>query len=262
MKKLISLVLLSSSLFAITNELSIESANEKVKPVDLLNYNAQLWFYDSVERKAIYRQVFAEGLEVISSRVEDESLKPKSWAVIFALDGTLVDEVKFRPNKYRQTRLSVNESAPPVFANNNNIATPGAVDLTCAIQKLGGNVVIISNRNAGGYGNVVSQSESELSTQGICFDSILFSHNSNDINKNPRFTAINSGDYENVITTKKLPPMNVIAYFGSDITDFPNFKQNTAIQLPDDSPIFDDFGEKYFLLPNPTRGSYSQNNYN
>lgn len=223
-------------------------------------YDALLWYRNSIERKIISRQIFDNALDQINNNRDEAKLKSKTWGVIFALDGTLLDISDF----YYRNALKCADENPETkneyYVEASSIATPGAKEISCGIQKLGGYVIIVSNRDGRSSGkNIVSQTEANLKQQKICYDSVIFANNSYDTDKNPRFTAVSSGDYENVVTSKQLPALKIIAYLGNDISDFPDFKQNTAKNLPYDSTALDDFGDSYFMLPNPLFGGWQSN---
>jgi hypothetical protein len=176
-------------------------------------------------KKAMYREIFTNGLEKIVANVAEQKLTKNSWGVVFSLDGTLLDD--------------------------SNIAAPGAPQITCKITKLGGVVSIVTDRSGvvANNNDFINQTTKELDKQGICYSNIVFAQNNNDTNKNPRFNAVISGDYENIITTKRLPPIQIIAYFGNKIEDFPNLKQNLANTAPVSDNMFSQFGQQYFMLP-------------
>ena len=178
-------------------------------------------------KKAIYREIFTSGIEKIVDQVSQQKLAKNSWGVIFSLDGVLLDQT------------------PQHHAN------PGAVELTCKIIQLGGKVSVVTERSGAIANNTdfMDKAQRDLYNQGICYTNIVFANNNNDTNKNPRFTAIASGDYENVLTTKRIHPLQIVAYFGSKIEDFPDLKQNLANTLPVSDSMFSEFGQKYFMLP-------------
>ncbi len=177
-------------------------------------------------KKAMYREILSLAYERIITKVRLQSLQPNSWGVIFALDGTLLDSKTLLPN-------------------------PGVDVITCKIKNNGGRVVIVSQRyNPNLQDNkYIENTVNLIKSSGICFDSIVFANNQKDTDKNPKFTAVSSGDYENITTSKILSGFNVIAYFGSKITDFPNLKENLAEKLPLNDNMYKDFGQQYFMLP-------------
>ena len=122
-------------------------------------------------------------------------------------------------------------------------ALPGASEISCDLRDAGARVIIITNRNGNVNNknlNMISWTQENLKQQDIYYDSIILQIMHQTVIK-PRFSAVINGDYENVITTKTFPPLPIMGYFGSDIQDFPNFKQNTAHDYSADSDLFDDF---------------------
>lgn len=226
------------------------------------SYDSLLWYRSSAEAKVIYLQVFNNGYDQIMDNVAESGLKTHAWAVVFALDGTLLDN-----SKTKTTQMSLRSNASEdvhqdMESTNYYKALPGASEISCDLKDAGAQVIIITNRDGSINNknlNMISWTQENLKQQHICYDSVIFATHASDTNKNPRFSAVINGDYENVITTKTLPPLPIMGYFGSDIQDFPNFKQNTAHDYSTDDEQFDDFGYKYFMLPNPTQGSWLNN---
>lgn len=228
------------------------------QPFTSNNYDALLWYRNSAERKALYRQIFNDALDQIEYTAHNDKLKSKTWGVIFALDGTLLDI----SDSYLEKTIKCKDDEPAEIVDESAVfSTPGAQEITCGIQKLGGYVIIISNQvNSNSAGkNKLQATAANLSRLRICYDNLVFANNQYDTDKNPRFTAVSTGDYENVISTKKLPPLKIIAYLGSNIEDMPNFKQSTAKNLPANSTALDEFGDQYFLVPNPLFGIWQNN---
>ena len=213
-KKFLILVFVTSVFAAPSTQYRLPSAT-LVNQIDI-NY---------ANKKAMYREIFTNGLEKIVANVAEQELTKKSWGVIFSLDGTLLDD--------------------------SNIATPGAPQISCKIIKLGGIVSVVTDRSGviANNNDFIYQTTKELDKQGICYSNIVFAQNNNDSNKNPRFNAVTLGDYENIITTKRLSAIQIIGYFGNKIEDFPNLKQNLANTAPVSDNMFSKFGQQYFMLP-------------
>lgn len=222
------------------------------------NQRTLQWYHNSAEAKALFQQTFSIALDQIKDLVSEKKLATKSWTVVFALEGTLLDASEYQSTWLRSNKSNSEHAYYPVGQLN---VIPGATNISCKIQEMGGRVIIVSNSVGSGEKgkNLIQTTEDNLSQQKICYDSIVFANDNYDRNKNPRFTAISSGDYENVITTKTFAPLNVIAYIGSDIQDFPNYKQSTTKDLPIGNQNWDKFGEEYFILPNPFFGSWKNN---
>ena len=69
--------------------------------------------------------------------------------------------------------------------------------------------------------------------------------------KNPRFEAVARGT-----TPAGLPPLEVVAFVGDNILDFPG--QSQALRKEPDE-AFAAFGARFFVLPNPMYGSWEKN---
>jgi predicted secreted acid phosphatase len=66
--------------------------------------------------------------------------------------------------------------------------------------------------------------------------------------KAPRFEAVANGT-----TPAGGPPLEVVAFVGDNILDFPTMTQ--ASRQAGDA-AFTDFGQRFFLIPNPMYGSW------
>ncbi len=250
-----------------------EEPQHKNSPKQIQNssiYTALLWYRASGEKVAAYRQVFTSALTIIESTVKTQKPQAGAWGVIFSLDGTLLDNSPYLVAKLTAPANSSFESYTQYLQNNLLAPTPGALEISCAIQKLGGKVFIISNR----LGTTLRLSQNNLAHYQICYDALLLANDDNDTNKNPRFNAVIVGDYENIISSSIHSATPIYAYFGSQIEDFPHLKQNIISRL-NHSPLavdtakyaadptqLDKFGTSYFILPNPIAGLWQQNHLN
>jgi predicted secreted acid phosphatase len=68
--------------------------------------------------------------------------------------------------------------------------------------------------------------------------------------KNPRFRRVQSGT-----AAPGVPALTVVAWFGDNILDFPGLSQASR----EDPAALAEFGRRYFVLPNPMYGSWTQN---
>lgn len=142
-----------------------------------------------------------------------------------------------------------------------SIATPGAHNFTCNIQKSGGKIILVTNRDGTFDSKIQTATVENLKSAGICFDNVVFANGPKDNDKTPRFYAVQRGDYSKILSTNKLPKLSILAYFGDNIQDFPNIKQSEAIQQDPNGDYFKNFGQEYFSLPNPTYGSWEKNQF-
>ena len=137
------------------------------------------------------------------------------------------------------------------FLKEKAIAQPGAVMFTHLVHKLGGYVSVVTNRSGSDKG-IFKATIANLKAQNIYFDQALLSNSNSKYphNKNPRFKAVESGNYSDIndmVITNKLPAHKIIAFFGDNIQDFPTLTQKNMKNI--DNSNYKLFGSKYFHLP-------------
>jgi predicted secreted acid phosphatase len=128
-------------------------------------------------------------------------------------------------------------------------ALPGAAAFVAEVRRLGGHVVIVTNRDVA----VCDATRANLSSIGINAAAVLCQP-PGPSDKNPRFEAVARGG-----AADGLPPLRVVMYIGDNVRDFPGLTQ--AIRTAPAS-AFDEFGRSWFLLPNPMYGSWESNPVN
>ncbi|MDD3265662.1 MAG: HAD family acid phosphatase [Burkholderiales bacterium] len=206
------------------------------------------------EKSAMFHQILNNAYEEIYKNTKSINIKKDPWAIVMGLDGTILDTSAFK--HYQQIGCVSNEENITKFIEQFPLpVNPGMAEFSCSIQKLGGKIIIITNRypetQNPSSSNIIKATEDNLKKESVCYDSIIFAHDKNDTNKNPNFQAILSGDYENIITTKTFSTLQTIAFIGNDIEDFPNINQGSAYDYLNQKPDeLDKFGNVYFLLPN------------
>lgn len=201
------------------------------------------WFHVSAERRAAYEQVFRQATDRVAAQARS---RPKgSWAVVADLDETLLDNSKAEcadqvqgvtthdPDRWTQWVLS--EKAD---------AVPGAAAFAAAVHKLGGRLIVVSNREDVPHRAATA---SNLAKVGIHVDVLLLAKDRTDLDKNSRFRLIE----EVGVASARLPAQKVLAYIGDNIKDFPYLSQ---VDIGDAGQ----FGTRYFLLPNPVYGSWQR----
>lgn len=221
------------------------------------------WYKASTEQRALYHQAFSQGSNYINQWLRQNNPKAHSWGVILDIDETTLDNSWY----FKEcTSVAKDENIFSKFVAipSKSTATPGVVDFTCSIQKSGGYVTLVSNRD-GSYsdptGSVLSSTIKNLKAEGVCFDQVVLANRNqakNPSDKNPRFEAIKTGRYDStqMVISNKLPAHKIVAYFGDNIQDFPKFKQTNTIDMPKNSKVYGVFGNGYFVLPNPMYGSW------
>ncbi len=189
------------------------------------------WYRNSAELKAIFEQTFEVAARELRAR--STGMAPGTWAVILDVDETLLDNsgyvVEFgRYSAPTWDTWTARQSAP---------ALPGAARFTGIVRGLGGRVVLVTNREQKACGDT----EQNLRRVGITYDRILCMTDTAD--KNPRFAAVQSG-------AGGATPLEVLMWLGDNIEDFPGMSQQWH------EP--GEFGSRYFVLPNPSYGSWEE----
>jgi 5'-nucleotidase (lipoprotein e(P4) family) len=205
------------------------------------------WTRTSAERDGIFLQVYRGATEQVTRMAA--GLASGSWAVILDADETVLDNSEL----YRD-RAAGQLAAPPyddaAFTawgrQARAPALPGSAEFIAHVQRLGGRVVIVTNRVA----VLCDPTRENLARIGIMVDAVLCRPPDTG-DKNPRYEAVQRGT-----TGTGLPPLNVLAWVGDNIQDFPRLRQDVRDRGAD---AFADFGLRYFLLPNPMYGSWETN---
>ena len=121
---------------------------------------------------------------------------------------------------------------------------PGAKAFLDAVHGLGGRIVIVTNRLA----SECDDTRAVFAAHALVYDAMLCRAEGTPSDKNPRFAAVASGTWPGASG-----PLEVVAWIGDNILDFPNLAQ-TARGGGD--AAFADFGRRFFALPNPMYGSW------
>ncbi|MBV8760016.1 MAG: hypothetical protein JO257_22185 [Deltaproteobacteria bacterium] len=201
------------------------------------------WYRRSAERIGLQLQSFQLASEKLTAKAASVQ---GDWGVI--LD---VDETTLNNSQYQQSRLDLGVGFSPGtwtawVTSKQATAVPGVLAYTQLAKQLGGRVVFITNRKAGVE---CAATEDNLHALGFDYDAILCQTGPSD--KNPRFQSV-----ENGTAVAGLPALQVLAFVGDNITDFPALNQTIRTQ---GAGAYASFGEDYFLIPNSMYGSFDAN---
>lgn len=196
---------------------------------------------------AEYRAIFIQTYRLATERVRELAAGRErgTWAVILDADETVLDNWEY------QRRLA--ETGSRFAANTWNAwvreiaadSLPGAAGFIRTVRELGGRVAIVTNRD-----NVVcDETRRNFEKLGIRVDAVLCQA-PGERGKDGRFEAVRAGT-----TGTGLPPLDVVAFVGDNIQDFPSQTQQLRNAPP---AAFDNFGRIWFVLPNPMYGSWER----
>ncbi len=262
MKKLAISLLFLTSVTCFAEGLSICAPNSPQPEIK----QAVKWYRTSAEKNALYHQAYSVATNYVENWVKQQHPQAKSWGVSLDIDETVLDNSWY----FRDcTDLAENESDFSHYVANpqKSVALPASKQFIDKVHQLGGYVSLVSNRDgtfADSTGNVLKTTIANLKQQGIYFDQVVLANRRDSktpSDKNPRFNAIQSGDYDatQMVWSNQLPAHKLIAFVGDNIQDFPNFKQIKQDKLDVNDSSYAIFGQGNFILPNPMYGSWVNN---
>jgi acid phosphatase len=200
------------------------------------------WVRLSAEYRAITQQVYRAALERVIALAGDRSAG--TWAVVLDADETVLDNSEYQR---RRTALDSGYTEPSWSAwvrERAARAVPGAVEFIRGVRAQGGRIAIVTNR----ADSLCAATRENLRALTIDADLVLCQA-SGESDKNPRFRRV-----ENGTAAPGVGPLAVVAWVGDNIQDFPGLRQTAR----GDSAALADFGNRYFILPNPMYGSWER----
>lgn len=203
------------------------------------------WSIDSAEHRALFLEVY----RAATAHVEREAAARTagSWAVILDADETTIDNSAYQRERALAGRPFDPASWRAWCARREAVPLPGAAAFLARVRALGGRIAIVTNRDTA----ECPDTEAVFHAHGLAYDVMLCKPDGGSSDKNPRFEAVARGT-----TPAGLPPLEIVAFVGDNILDFPGLSQGIRRQGDD---AFAPFGVRYFLLPNPMYGSWERN---
>jgi 5'-nucleotidase (lipoprotein e(P4) family) len=203
------------------------------------------WTRESAEHRALLLQVYGAA----TAHVEREAAAraPGTWAVVLDADETVLDNSLYQLERARAGKPFDAESWRAWCARREAVPLPGAQAFLARVRSLGGKVAIVTNRSV----SECPDTEAVFRAHGLAYDAMLCKPDGGPSDKGPRFEAVARGT-----TPGGLPPLDVVAFVGDNILDFPGLSQ--ALRKETDE-AFAPFGARFFVLPNPMYGSWERN---
>lgn len=202
------------------------------------------WYRTAAEQRAVYEQLFGwTGERVEAAVAGGEATDP--WGVVLDADETILDNSLYQLRRARLGLGFTPDSWNEWVREEQATALPGAVSFLGRVKTLGGYVAIVTNRDE----EVCDATRRNLAAVDLIFDVVLC-RQPGPSEKETRFRMVQEGT-----TPAGIPPLNVVAWVGDNIHDFPGGTQ----ALRDAAGALDGFGTRWFILPNPMYGSWESN---
>jgi len=202
------------------------------------------WVRSSAEHRAVFVQVYRDAAEHV--REVEVGLPDGRWGVILDADETVLDNSTYQRRLADRGESFSNDTWNAWVREEAATAQPGAPGFIELVRSLGGRVAIVTNRDE----EVCDATRRNLAALSIAVDVVLCQQ-PGERGKGGRFRAVQEGT-----AAAGIPPLEVVAWLGDNIQDFPGLSQDVR-----DAPesALDLFGLRYFLLPNPMYGSWERN---
>ena len=200
------------------------------------------WVQQSAEFQAALRQVYRQ----VAAHVEREAASRPAggWAVVLDADETVISNVTYQAERARIGAGYTSESWNAWVRRREATPLPGAAEFLDRVRGLGGRIAIVTNR----LQSECADTEAVFAAHRLVYDAMLCRPDGSPSDKNPRFQAVAQGQ-----SAAGAAPLDVVAFVGDNILDFPGLAQAMRNGPP---AGFGDFGERYFLVPNPMYGSW------
>jgi len=201
------------------------------------------WVRDSAEHRALFLQVYRSATEHVER--EAATRAPGTWAVVLDADEAVIDNSAYEVERIEGDVPFNAASWHEWTARRKAVPLPGAATFLARVRTLGGKIAIVTNRTE----RECPDTEAVFRAHDLLFDVMLCKPDAGPSDKNPRFEAVARGT-----TPAGLPPLDIVAFIGDNMFDFPGLSQ--AIVKEGDEG-FAEFGVRFFVLPNPMYGSWN-----
>ena len=202
-----------------------------------------------VRTAAEYRALALQAYRLAWDRVREyaEGREPGTWAVILDADETVLDNSEFE-RRIAEAGVDFEEPMWDAWVLEEDAGlVPGAGTFIDRVQGIGGRIAIVTNRDE----RLCPATRRNLAALGVRPAVVLCETETGE--KEPRFRMVEEGT-----ASDTLPPLEVVAWVGDNIGDFPGLDQ--SIRTGPAAP-YELFGVRWFVLPNPMYGSWMGNDW-
>jgi 5'-nucleotidase (lipoprotein e(P4) family) len=230
-KRSMFIVVLLSLLFVLP---SVVPAREKLS-------NDVVWVKRSTTYKCCVQQAYLNAMDRLRTLAKDK--EAGTWCVVLDADETIISNVAFQMSGIPFSSKSWTKWCEKSAAT----ALPGSEEFCGLVQKLGGKVIIVTNRK----GHLQAATDKNLKDIGFPYDVLLTRGGAyaKDKTKVMRREAIRNGTVKTLPAGMKLPALEIVMLAGDQTHDlYDSHKLNFE-------DVKDRFAKDFIIIPNPMYGS-------
>ena len=201
------------------------------------------WVRSSAEYGAVLVQTFRLAGAALERRVADR--QSGTWAVAVDADETLISNSQHSKEEARGAPGTFEEQWDAWVDRREATALPGARWFLERVHELGGRIAVVTNRRL----RHCPQTSDNLEALELPFDVILC--RGEERSKEPRWRSVEDGT-----ASSDLPPLEIVMWVGDNIHDFPGLDRELRFAGRE---ALGEFGDRFFVLPNPLYGSWEHN---
>jgi len=204
------------------------------------------WVRDSEEYATLTRQVYRQATRAVEAAARQVP-RNTPWAVVLDLDETTLDNSVYQLERTAYGNLPFDTASWNAWTwRRESDVVPGVQDFIAAVRRLGGRVAWITNR-----GEMSADATREnLARFGLWLaNDRLCLHRDAQYGKPVRRAEVTSGTGACGWTGE---PVRVLVFVGDQLGDFPD-----AGEADPDAGKDAAFGARYFLLPQPMYGAWT-----
>ena len=201
------------------------------------------WVQSSAEYMAATVMTYRVALEKVEAAARGRA--PGTWAVVLDADDTIINNVQYQAGLARDGVRHTPERFTAWVRQRASTPVPGAARFLTRVRELGARIAIVTNRL-----QIECDDTAEvLRMNKLVFDAVICRpEGEGSSDKTPRYRAVAAGE-----TAASRTPVEIVAFIGDNILDFPSTSQAMRAQ---GEAAFSEFGVRWFMLPNPMYGSW------
>jgi 5'-nucleotidase (lipoprotein e(P4) family) len=201
------------------------------------------WVRSSAEYGAVLAQTYRLATTAIERRAAGH--QPGAWAVAVDADETLISNSQQSKEAALGAPGPFEEQWDAWVERREAPVLPGARRFLERVRELGGRIAVVTNRRQ----RHCPQTVDNLQALELPFDIVLC--RTDERSKELRWRSVEDGT-----ASPDLPPLEILMWVGDNIHDFPGLDQELRFAGPE---ALSEFGDRFFVLPNPLYGSWEHN---